>query len=214
MNFVLLSTDMNPSVLHFSRVDSFFKLALLVGATVVCFYGANDLLGMEPEPVRQIMFPGGLELPAPSPRKDPLAPIRGAVLFIGGCFGIFYVIRYGWRLFVREVAVRVDYDCIYFHPSITGAPRSLPFSDINLVLFDRADKIPQTEIDALLHRGLTGNWAARMAAQTRHILYIGYRSGESISLADNDFDGGASQLERVADYLEKMRLGKIRFLDR
>ena len=205
---------MNPFVLHFSRIGSIFKFVLLAVATVVCAYGAYDLLIVEPEPVGQIVLPGGLELPAPTSRKDPLAPIRGAILFIGGCFGIFYAVRYGWRSFVGEVAVRIDYDCIHFHPSITGAPSSLPLGDINLVLFDRADKIPQTDIGALLHRGLTGNWAARMAAQTRHILYIGYRSGESIRLVDNDFDGGASQLERVADYLEKMRLGKIRFLDR
>ncbi len=211
MNFVLLSTDMNPSVLHFSRVDSFFKLALLAGATVVCFYGANDLLGMEPEPVRQIMFPGGLELPAPSPRKDPLAPIKAAALVVGGCFGIFYVIRYGWRLFVREVAVRIDYDCVQFHPSITGAPNSLPLSDINLVLFDRADRIPKSDMDAFLHGySLTGAWAARMGSKMRHMLYIGYKSGESIRLVDNDFDGGVPQLQRVADYLEKMRLAKVR----
>lgn len=202
---------MNPSTLHFSRIAGFFKFLLFTGAAVVCFYGALDMLVPDPVPIRHIILPGGLELPAPTPRKDPAEPIRAIVLLIGGCFGIFYAFRYGWRLFVREIAVRIDYDCIRFHPSITGAPSSLPLGDINLVLFDRADKIPQTDMDMFLHgHSLTGNWAARMAAQTRHMLYIGYRSGESIRLVDNDFDGGVPQLQRVADYLEKMRLAKVR----
>lgn len=124
---------------------------------------------------------------------------------------MFYAARYGWRLFVREVAVRIDYDCIQFHPSITGAPSSLTLGDINLVLFDRADRIPHKDMDALLHgHSLTGAWAARMGSKMRHMLYIECRSGESIRLVDNDFDGGVPQLKRVADYLEKMRLAKVR----
>lgn len=202
---------MNPSTLHFSRIAGFFKFLLFAGATVVCFYGAYDMLAPDPAPIRQIILPGGLELPAPTPRAYPAEPIRAIILFIGGFFGIFYAVRYGWRLFVRQIAVRIDYDRIHFHPSITGAPNSLPLGDINLVLFDRADKIPQKGMDAFLHgHSPTGAWAARMGSKMRHMLYIGYRSGEGIRLVDNDFDGGAAQLERVADYLEKMRVAKVR----
>lgn len=48
-----------------------------------------------------------------------------------------------------------------------------------------------------------------MDAQTRHMFHIKFRSGETIVKVDTDFGGGASQLRRVADYPQKMRLAKV-----
>ena len=206
---------MNPSILHFSRIGSFFKLALFAGATVVCFYGAYDLIGLKPEPVRQIVLPGGLELPAPTPHQDPLAPIRALVLLVGGCFGIFYIFRYGLRLFAREVAVKIENGCLHFHSSFAIAPEKWPLADIAITLFDRADKIPRTDGEAFMQGyAFTTARAAKFGARLRHVLYVQHRSGETISLVDNDFDGGASQLSRFANYLEQMRLSHIRVANR
>lgn len=192
---------MNPSILHFSRWGNVFKTLFFAGFAALAFVFAV-LLHREADAPPQRMHLPDLDLPAPAPHRDPLAPVKIPFLVVAGCVCLFYAGRHGARAIARQVAVRIVDGQLHFHPSYTSVPPVLPVADVAKALFDRADRLPGE-----------GDRAARLGARLRHGLYLRYRTqgaaGE-LRLVDNDFDGGTEQLCRFAAHLEAWRQSAAR----
>lgn len=202
---------MNPSLLHFSRSGSLFKAIVFAAFVAALFWLAYELANQSTEPVKMMPLPG-VDLPAIAPRKQPLIWLKMPFLLFMGCIMIFFPGRYWRRAFTQNVAVKIEQGAVHFDSSYMNAPDALPLEKIRLTIFDRADRL-------LGDGGLfTSSWSAKQGSKLRYGLYIEFQSGsnstDNIRLVDNDFEGGKQQLQGFAEYLEKMRLGKIRFLDR
>ena len=192
---------MNPSILHFSRWGNVFKALFFAGFAALAFVFAVLLHREADAPPQRVRLPD-LDLPAPAPHRDPLAPVKMPFLVVAGCVCLFYAGRHGIRAIARQVAVRIVDGQLHFHRSYTSVPPILPVADIAEALFDRADRLPGE-----------GDRAARLGARLRHGLYLRYRTqgaeGE-LRLVDNDFDGGTEQLRRFAAHLEAWRQSAAR----
>lgn len=197
---------MNPSILHFSRTGNSFKALLFLGFAVTAFwlmFLMADERRDHPPPTQ--MLPGGLELPMPTPRPGPFAPLKILVLLAAGSASLFYVGRYAKRALTRAVAIKIEGGQLHFHPSFGAMPDQLPVSHIDTAIFDRADRLPETAVLAFFG---TGSSAAKFGARTRHGLYLHYRSGSTSGEArviDNDVEGGTEQLRRFAAQVEIWR---------
>lgn len=192
---------MNPSILHFSRWGNVFKALFFAGFAALAFVFAVLLHREADAPPQRVRLPD-LDLPAPAPHRDPLAPVKMPFLVVAGCVFLFYAGRHGARAMAREVAVRIVDGQLHFHRSYAPAPAVLPVADVQEALFDRADRLPGE-----------GDRAARLGARLRHGLYLRYHAeglaGE-LRLVDNDFDGGTEQLRRFAAHLEAWRQSAVR----
>lgn len=193
---------MNPSILHFSRTGSAIKALFFLGFAAIAFTMAALLHAegeVQPEAVH---LPGGVELPAPAPRRDPLAPFKIPAMIVAGGVCLFYVGRHGLRAIARGVAVKIENRHLHLHPSYGAVSNPLPLGDIDEVIYDRADRLPGE-----------GRGSARLGARLRHGLHIGYRAGgatRQLRLVDNDVDGGAEQLRRFAAHLDSWRQSAAR----
>lgn len=216
---------MNPSILYFSRVGAAWKALLFLAVSVALAYVAYDMQqrkgradaalaelgeglevkGAAPDP-RDLMI-----YPLPRPPPDPLAAVKIPLLLTGAALGLFYVGRHARRALLRGVAVRLENRRLLFHSSYWGVPDAIPLDDVTVLLFDRADRLPETESASWLKAVSQGGyWGARLGARTHYMLHIAYRANrevESVRLVDNDIEGGAMQLERFAAYVEAHRLG-------
>lgn len=219
---------MNPSILYFSRMSAVWKALLFLAASAVLAYVAYAMQQdavragaplAEPGAGREIeganpagdVRAGPMIFPLPGPRSDPLAAIKISLLFVGAALGLFYVGRYARRAAMRGVAARLENRSLLFHSSYWGVPGAIALGDITMLLFDRADRLPETESASWLKALSSGGyWGARQGARMRYMLHVAYRAGgevKSIRLVDNDIEGGAEQLERFAAYIEAHRAG-------
>ena len=188
---------MNPSILHFSRTGSAFKALFFLGFAAIAFTMAALLYAERDAPPETRYLSGGVELPAPAPRRDPLAPFKIPAMIVAGGVCLFYVARHGLRAIERGVAARIENRHLHLHSSFGAVSNPLPLGDIVEAVFDRSDRLPG---DAPR--------SARLGARLRHALYIRYRADGSICelrLIDNDFDGGADHLRRFAAHLDGWR---------
>ena len=196
---------MNPSILHFSRTGSAMKALFFLAGAAIAFMVANLMYAEREAPERTIRLPD-IELPAPAPRHDPLAPFKIPLLIISGCICLFYVGRHGLRGVTRSVAAKIENGHLHFHSSYDAAINPLPVERVTGTVFDRADRLPG---------GLSGS--ARFGARFRHGLHLRYHaegaSGE-VRLIDNDIDGGTEQLRRFAAHLDGWRQSAARTAQR
>lgn len=192
---------MNPSILHFSRTGSVLKALFFLGMAAIAFTVAGLMHAEREAPPRTVRLPD-IELPAPAPHRDPLAPFKVPFLMIAGGVCLFYVGRHGLRGFTRSEAVKIENGALRFHPSYGVEPDPLPLDAVAEALFDRADRLPGD-----------GPASAKLGARLRHGLYLRYRaesSMEEVRLIDNDIDGGAEQLRRFAAHLGSWRQSAAR----
>lgn len=193
---------MNPSILHFSRTGSAIKALFFLGFAAIAFAMAGLLHGEREAAPRTVPLPGGLELPAPAPRRDPLAPFKIPAMIVAGGICLFYAGRHGLRVARRDVAARIENYQLHFHTSYAAAPNPLPIGDIVETVVDRADRLPGE-----------ASGSARLGMRMRQGLYIAYSAGGGIGelrLVDNDIDGGADQLRRFAAHLDEWRRSAAR----
>lgn len=222
---------MNPSIVHFSRRSAAWKALLFLAASAVLAYVAYDMqqdmlradtslaevgegLAIGTATSADDGRAGPMIFPVPQPRPDPLAAVKISLLLVGAALGLFYVGRYAWRALTHGRAACLANQRIIFHPSYWGVPGGIALCDITMLLFDRADRLPETESTSWL-KALSwgGYWGARQGARMRYMLHIAYRADremKSVRLVDNDIEGGAKQLERFADYVEAHRAGSQR----
>lgn len=192
---------MNPSILYFSRTGSAIKALFFLGVAAIAFLVANLIYAGREAPPRTIHLPD-IELPAPAPHRDPLAPFKIPLLIIGGCVGLFYAGRHGLRAVTRQVAAKIENGHLHFHPSYGAPPAPMPVASVTAALFDRADRLPGS-----------GSGSARFGARFRHGLHLRYHADGStgeVRLIDNDIDGGTEQLRRFAAYLDNWRQSAAR----
>ena len=176
---------MNPSILHFSRTGSVLKALFFLGMAAIAFTVSGLMHAEREAPPRTVRLPD-IELSAPAPHRDPLAPFKVPFLMIAGGVCLFYVGRHGLRGFMRSEAVKIENGALRFHPSY-GA---------------RTDRLPGD-----------GPASAKLGARLRHGLYLRYRvdgSLKEVCLIDNDFDGGAEHLRRFAAHLDSWRQSAAR----
>lgn len=202
---------MNPMILHFSRGGSAFKALVFAIMAAAAFPLAFVLLDERNDraPTTQVL-PGGLVLPMPTPRPDPFLVLKIPLLLGAGVVSLFYVGRYAKRAFARVVAIKIEGGRLHFHPSFGAMPDKLPVEHVDTVIFDRADRLPETAGLAML--GI-GSSAAKFGARTRHGLYLHYRSASKTGearLIDNDIEGGTEQLRRFAAQVEIWRRAHTR----
>jgi hypothetical protein len=196
---------LNPSILHFSRTGSVLKALFFLGMAAIAFTVAGLMHAEREAPPRTVRLPD-IELPAPAPHRDPLAPFKVPFLMIAGGVCLFYVGRHGLRGFTRSEAVKIENGALRFHPSYGVEPDPLPLDAVAEALFDRADRLPGD-----------GPASAKLGARLRHGLYLRYRaesSMEEVRLIDNDIDGGAEQLRRFAAHLDRWRQSAARVVQR
>lgn len=188
---------MNPSVLHFSRTGSIIKMLFFLGMAAIAFAVAGLMRADgEAQPAAQYL-PGGVELPAPAPRKDPLAPFKIPLLVVAGGVSLFYAGRHGLRAATRAVAARTEGGRLHLHSSYGGEVDPVPVEAITDAIFDRADRLPGE-----------ASGSAKLGARLRHGLYLRYRAGNAtreMRLIDNDIEGGTDQLRRFAAHLDVWR---------
>jgi hypothetical protein len=187
---------LNPSILHFSRTGSILKMLFFLGLAAIALAVAS-LMHAEREAPPQSLHLSGVELPAPGPRRDPLAPFKIPLLIVAGGVCLFYAGRHGLRAVTREVAARTEGGRLYLHSSYGAEADPLPIEAIIDAIFDRADRLPG---DA--------SGSANLGARLRHGLYLRYRAGgatRELRLIDNDIDGGTEQLRRFAAHLDAWR---------
>ena len=187
---------MNPTILHFSRSGSIIKMLFFLGVAAIAFAVAGLMHGEREVPPENIRLPG-IELPAPAPRRDPLAPFKIPLLVVAGGVCLFYAGRHGWRAVTREVAARTEGGRLHLHSSYGAEAIPLPVEAITEAIFDRADRLPG---DA--------SGSVKLGARLRHGLYLRYRAGgatRELRLIDNDIDGGTDQLRRFAAHLDAWR---------
>lgn len=192
---------MNPSILHFSRTGSVIKALFFLGMAAIAFTVAGLMHAERSAPPPTIRLPD-IEMPAPAPHRDPLAPLKMSLLVVAGGVCLFYVGRHGLRGLTRREAVKIENARLHFHPSYGAEPNPLPVDAIAEALFDRADRLPGD-----------GPASAKLGARLRHGLYLRYRSGGTsgeLRLIDNDIDGGTEQLRRFATYLDGWRRSAAR----
>ena len=188
---------MNPSILHFSRTGSFTKMLFFLGVAAVAFAVAGLMHAEGEGQPEAIYLPGGVELPAPAPRKDPLAPFKMPLLIVAGGVSLFYVGRHGLRAATRAVAARTEGGRLHLHSSYGGEIDPVPVEAITDAIFDRADRLPGE-----------ASGSAKLGARLRHGLYLRYRTGNAtreMRLIDNDIEGGTEQLRRFAAHLDAWR---------
>lgn len=193
---------MNPSILHFSRAGSVIKALFFLGMAAFAFTVAGLMHAERDAPPETMYLPGGVELPAPAPHRDPLEAFKIPFLVIAGGVCLFHVGRHGLRSLTRREAVRIENGRLHFHASYGVEPNPLPVDAIAEALFDRADRLPGD-----------GPASARLGARLRHCLYLCYRadgSTDEVRLIDNDFDGGAEHLRRFAAHLDSWRQSAAR----
>lgn len=192
---------MNPSILHFSRTGSSIKALFFLGVAAVALLVASLMYAEREAPAQTIRLPD-IELPAPAPHRDPLAPFKIPLLIIGGCVALFYAGRHGLRSVSRRVAAKIENGDLHFHPSYRAATAPLPLDRVTGAVFDRADRLPGG-----------GAGPARFGARLRHGLHLRYRVDGAIGevrLIDNDIDGGTEQLRRFAACLDSWRQSAAR----
>lgn len=192
---------MNPSILHFSRTGSVLKALFFLGMAAIAFTVSGLMHAEREAPPRTVRLPD-IELSAPAPHRDPLAPFKVPFLMIAGGVCLFYVGRHGLRGFMRSEAVKIENGALRFHPSYGARPNPLPLDAIAEALFDRTDRLPGD-----------GPASAKLGARLRHGLYLRYRvdgSLKEVCLIDNDFDGGAEHLRRFAAHLDSWRQSAAR----
>ncbi len=192
---------MNPSILHFSRKGSVLKALFFLGMAAIAFTVAGLMHAEREAPPRTVRLPG-IELPAPAPHRDPLAPFKVPFLMIAGGVCLFYVGRHGLRGFTRSEAVKIENGALRFHPSYGVEPNPLPLNALAEARFDRADRLPGD-----------GPASAKLGARLRHGLYLRYQAHGSMGalhLIDNDIDGGTEQLRRFAAHLDHWRQSAAR----
>ncbi len=197
---------MNATILHFSHSGNALKSLFFLGLAAAAFWLTFEMLDDRrdrPSPMQAL--PGGLTLPAPTPRPNPLAPLKILVLLGAGSVSLFYGGRHAARALSRRAAIKIEGGSLHFNPSFGAMPDTWPVEHIDVAIFDRADRLP--EGPALAIFGL-GSGAAKFGARTRHGLYLHYRRGSETGEAriiDNDVDGGAEQLRRFAAQLDMWR---------
>ena len=188
---------MNPSILHFARAGSIIKMLFFLGMAAIAFAVAGLMHAEgEAQPATQYL-PGAVELPAPAPRKDPLAPFKIPLLVVAGGVALFYAGRHGLRATTRAVAARTEGGRLHLHSSYGGEIDPVPVEAITDAIFDRADRLPGE-----------ASGSAKLGARLRHGLYLRYRAGNATRetrLIDNDIDGGTEQLRRFAAHLDVWR---------
>lgn len=187
---------MNPSILHFSRTGSILKMLFFLGVAAMALAVAG-LMHAEREAPPQSLHLSGMELPAPAPHRDPLAPFKIPLLIVAGGVCLFYAGRHGLRAVTREVAARTEGGRLHLHSSYGAEADPLPVEAIIDAIFDRADRLPG---DA--------SGSAKLGARLRHGLYLRYRADgvtRELRLIDNDIDGGTEQLRRFAAHLDAWR---------
>jgi hypothetical protein len=187
---------LNPSILHFSRTGGVIKMLFFLGVAAIAFAVAGLMYAEReaPPPTRHL---SGIELPAPAPHRDPLAPLKMPLLVVAGCVCLFYAGRHGLRAAAREVAARTEGGRLHLHPSYGAEAGPLPVETITDAIFDRADRLPG---DA--------SASVKLGARLRHGLYLRYRAGSvtrELRLIDNDIEGGTEQLRRFAAHLDVWR---------
>lgn len=188
---------MNPSILHFSRTGNITKMLFFLGMAAIAFAVAGLMHAEGEAPPETLYLPDGVELPAPAPHKDPLAPFKMALLIVAGGVCFFYAGRHGLRAATREVAARTEGGRLHLHSSYGAEIGAMPVEAITDAIFDRADRLPG---DA--------SGSAKLGARLRHGLYLRYRSDgatRELRLIDNDVDGGTEQLRRFAAHLDAWR---------
>jgi hypothetical protein len=187
---------LNPSILHFSRTGSILKMLFFLGVAAMALAVAG-LMHAEREAPPQSLHLSGMELPAPAPHRDPLAPFKIPLLIVAGGVCLFYAGRHGLRAVTREVAARIEGGRLHLHSSYGAKADPLPVEAIIDAIFDRADRLPG---DA--------SGSAKLGARLRHGLYLRYRAGgvtRELRLIDNDIDGGTEQLRHFAAHLDAWR---------
>lgn len=188
---------MNPSVLHFSRTGSIIKMLFFLGTASIAFAVAGLMHAEGEAPPAMQYLPGGVELPAPAPRKDSLAPFKIPLLVVAGGVSLFYAGRHGLRAATRAVAARTEGGRLHLHSSYGGEVDPVPVEAITDAIFDRADRLPGE-----------ASGSAKLGARLRHGLYLRYRAGNAtheMRLIDNDIEGGTDQLRRFAAHLDVWR---------
>ncbi len=188
---------MNPSILHFSRTGSIIKALFFLGVASIAFAVAGLMYAEGTAQPETTYLPGGVELPAPAPRKDPLAPFKIPLLIVAGGAALFYAGRHGLRAATRAVAARTEGGRLHLHSSYGGEIDAIPVEAIADAVFDRADRLPG---DA--------SGPAKLGARMRHGLYLRYRAANTTRetrLIDNDIHGGTEQLRRFAAHLDVWR---------
>lgn len=193
---------MDPSILHFSRTGGAIKALFFLGVAAIAFALAGLMHAENNAPPRVVAGMSDIALPAPVPRRDPLAPFKMPLLVVAGSVCLFYVGRHGLRSLTRQTAVRIENGLLYFHSSYGADPNPLPAADIAEAICDRADRLPG-EVSG----------AAKLGARLRHGLYLRYRAegtSRELRLIDNDFDGGAEHLRRFAAQLDLWRRSAAR----
>lgn len=188
---------MNPSILHFSRTGNIIKMLFFLGMAAIAFAVAS-LMHAEREALPETMhLPGGVELPAPAPRKDPLTPFKMPLLIVAGGVCLFYAARHGLRAVTREVAAKTEGGRLHLHSSYGAEAGPVPVEAITEAIFDRADRLPGDASGSM-----------KLGARLRHGLYLGYRTNgatRELKLIDNDIDGGKEQLRRFTAHLDAWR---------
>lgn len=169
----------------------FLGMAVIAFAVVSLMHAESGAL---PE---TMSLPGGVELPAPAPRKDPLTSFEMPLLIVMGGVCLFYAGRHGVRAVAREVAAKIEGGRLHLHSSFGAEAGPTPVEAITEVIFDRADRLPG---------GASGS--TKLGARLRHGLYLGYCTDgatRELRLVDNDIDGGTEQLRRFAAHLDVWR---------
>lgn len=175
-------------------------MLFFLGVAAIAFTVASLMHGDSTAEPETMVVPGGLDLPAPTQRKDPLAPFKTALLIVAGGASIFYAGRHGLRAATRTVAARAEGGRLHLHSSYGGPADPVPVEAITDAIFDRADHLPGA-----------GSGSAKLGARLRHGLYLRYRVSDTICearLIDNDVDGGAEQLRRFAANLDMWRAAR------
>lgn len=222
---------LNPTILHFSRVGSAAKTLLFLAVAALCFFLIYDagvrantptvhraavLSSATPPPAGSSLFYTPVMIGAPE-QPDVVMMLRLMVVTLGGFFALFYVGRFAIRTVTNHVAAKIEGDQIYFHSSYSSAPATLRVEDVTVVIFDRADRLPESPSQAHLRADATSpflaSFAARLGVKTRHVLHIGFLtdgSAGNVRLIDNDIEGGTEQLRRFAAQVDLRRRSSAR----
>lgn len=172
-------------------------MLFFLGMAAIAFAVAGLIHAESGAPPETVYLPGGLELPSPASRRDPLAPFKIPLLIVAGGVCLFYAGRHGLRSVTREVAAKAEGGHVHFHSSYGAEAASFPVEAIVEAIVDRADRLPGE-----------GSGSAKLGARLRHGFYLRYHVGgatRELRLIDNDIDGGADQLRRFAAYLDAWR---------
>lgn len=210
---------MNPSTLHFSRANAFVQLALMLVIIIIALWAISESsLFAVPEPPLAVVDysdKGGPMIFYPSTNHESaIDRLTGGWFTVGIMmlcllFGIWEIGIKSWRLLSSKAAMVARNGVLEIHPSFPGSTKTIPFTAIRSVIFDRSDRVEPDALNAMIRAmSVTHRLAMKFSGRLRHVLLIEFEtangSTSQVRIGDAEVEGGIVQMERFAEYLRSM----------